>query len=108
MQRWAAPRLMAAVGATAPSIFWSALASESGLRVNCALMASARYSRLRLTASARICVMIGARIHERIHTTSKIASSGPAPPFFPPPREPPTPHPPHPPPPPPPHHDQTP
>src|SRR2546430_8635125 len=53
MQRWAAPRLMAAVGATAPSIFWSAPASASGLRVNCALMASARYSRLRLTATAR-------------------------------------------------------
>src|SRR6266480_2025751 len=98
MQRWAAPRLMAVVGATAPSIFWRAPASASGFRVNCALMASARYSRLRLTASARICVMIGARIHERIHTTSKMASSGPAPPFFPPPREPPPPPPPPPPP----------
>src|SRR6266566_1236641 len=94
MQRWAAPRLMAVVGASAPSIFWSALASESGLRVNCALMASARYSRLRLTASARSCVMIGARIHERIHTASRMRSSGPAPPFFPPPREPPPPPPP--------------
>src|SRR5437870_12706969 len=89
MQRWAAPPLMAAVGATAPSIFWSAPASASGLRVNWALMASARYSRLRLTATARSCVMIGARIHEMIHTTSRMRSSRPAPPFFPPPREPP-------------------
>src|SRR5256884_6236718 len=97
MQRRAAPRLMAAVGATAPSIFWSAPASATGLRVNWALMASARYSRLRLTASARSCVMIGARIHEMIHTTSRMRSSRPAPPFFPPPREPPPPPPPPPP-----------
>src|SRR5690349_23949750 len=94
MQRCAAPRLMCVVGAAAFSIFWSALARASGLRVNWALIASARYSRFRLTASARICAMIGARIHEMIHTTRRTMRSGPAPPFFPPPPEDPPPPPP--------------
>src|SRR5438132_14432411 len=44
------------------------------LRVNCAPIASARYSRLRLTASASSWEMIGARIQETIHTTSRTAT----------------------------------
>ena len=43
---------MLVVGASARSIFSSAVASDIGLRVNCALMASARYSRSGSRASA--------------------------------------------------------
>ena len=104
MQRCAAPRLIARVGAPASSILPSALANASGLRVNCALMASARYSRRRLTASASSCVTIGAISQESTHNASRIAMSGP-PPLLrrPPPTDtgvrPPPPPPPHPPPP---------
>ena len=49
MHRCAAPRLMDFVGAAARLDLLSAVASATGLRVNCALMASARYSRLRVT-----------------------------------------------------------
>src|SRR5881409_3918126 len=92
MQRCAAPCLMCVVGASAASILWSALASARGLRVNCAPIASARYSRFRLTARARSWEMIGARIQDTIHTTSRTATSGPR--FFLPPRPPPPPPPP--------------
>src|SRR5207245_1974977 len=64
------------VGGAAPSIFCRALASASGLRVNCALIASARYSRLRLTPSASSWAMIGARIHETIQTRRRARTSG--------------------------------
>src|SRR5579885_278699 len=89
MQRWAAPRLMWVVGALAFSIFWSALAKARGLRVNCALIASARYSRLRLTANASTCAPSGATSHDTIHTATSTSNSGPPPPFFRPPPPPP-------------------
>src|SRR3989442_1752030 len=76
MQRCAAPRLMCVVGASAPSIFWRALASASGLRVNWALMASARYSRLRLTPNASSWATIGARSQEMSHTTASTSRRG--------------------------------
>ena len=78
MHRCAAPLLIDSVGAAADSIFWSALASASGFRVNCALIASARYSRRRLTAIASSCVTSGAMIQEMTQRASRIASSGPA------------------------------
>src|SRR5579885_931613 len=86
------------VGALAFSIFWSALAKARGLRVNCALIASARYSRLRLTANASTCATSGATSHDTIHTATSTSNSGPPPPFFrppppPPPLSPPPPHP---------------
>src|SRR6266498_216522 len=94
MHRCAAPRLIDSVGAAADSIFSSALARASGLRVNCALIASARYSRLRLTARASTCAMIGASSQEMIQTTSSTSSTAPAPPFLPPRDPPPAPNPP--------------
>src|SRR5713226_7803760 len=95
MQRCAVPRLITVEGVSAASIFCSALASASGLRVNCAPIASARYSRLRFTAITSSCVTMGAKIQEMIHTTSRIRASWPRslPPLRPPPPPPPPPHP---------------
>ena len=83
MHRCAAPWVMARVGAVAAFSFSSALASASGLRVNCTPLASARYSRLRLTAIARSRVTIGAITSVISQSTSTTSASGLLP-FFPP------------------------
>src|SRR5215469_11895428 len=60
---------MDVVGATAASIFSSALARPIGFRVNSAPDASARYSRCRDAIIANACAIKGARMIETIQTT---------------------------------------
>ncbi len=76
MQRCAAPRVIARVGEVAASSFCSAEASASGLRVNWAPVASARNSRFRLTAMARILDTIGATTSVTSQSTSTTRASG--------------------------------
>ena len=71
MQRCATPCLIDGVGATAASIFSSAEASASGLRVSSAPEASARYSLWRETPSATRRATIGASRSETIQSRKK-------------------------------------
>ena len=73
------PRLIARVGATAASIFSSARASPSGLRVSSAPDASARYSRRRDTIIASICATSGASRIATIQITKNTTPAAPPP-----------------------------
>ena len=78
MQRCAAPPVIALFGALGCSILCSADARADGFRVNWAAMASARYSRFRLTAKAINWVTIGATSQLTNHTTNTRMYTGPS------------------------------
>ena len=84
MHRCAAPCVMLRVAVAEASRRSSARASAAGFRVNCAPVASARYSRLRLTAMARSRVTTGAMSSVKIQSTKqqrpqRVSTLAPAP-----------------------------